>query len=66
VSSGFGPRPSAEVGSSAVMCPVVPYGPRGSNIKKNLADLFMKLGMNVPNARAHVFKTPDIRAIMGL
>jgi hypothetical protein len=26
----------------------------------------MQLGTHVPNARTHVFKAPDIRAIMGL
>jgi hypothetical protein len=34
--------------------------------KESLADLPMQLGTHVPNARAHVFKAPHIRAIMRL
>jgi hypothetical protein len=36
------------------------------SIKKSLADLLVKLGTLVPNARANVSKKLDIRAIMGL
>jgi hypothetical protein len=42
------------------------YGPRASNIKKCLTDLPVHLGSHVPNARMHVFKSPDVRAIMVL
>jgi hypothetical protein len=44
MSSSFGPRLLAEMGSSAAMCPTVPYGMRASSIKKSLA------GSSVPNA----------------
>jgi hypothetical protein len=59
--------PSYREGSgAATACPVVPCGLRGSNIKKSLACLPVRLGPRVPNAQTHVFKTPDVRAIMRL
>jgi hypothetical protein len=66
VSSGSEPHLPAEVGSGATMYPTVPYGLRASSIKKSLAGLLVQLGMDVPNARAHIFKAPNIRAIMCL
>jgi hypothetical protein len=62
----FGPRLLIEVGSDAATCPVAPCGPRASSIKKSLVVLLVQLGTHVPNARAHVSKSPNIRAIMGL
>jgi hypothetical protein len=53
-------------GSGAATRPVVPCGPRISDIKESLASLPVQLGLHVPNARAHVFKAPDIRAIIVL
>jgi hypothetical protein len=44
----------------------VPYEPRASSIKKNLASLTVQLGSHVSKAHAHVAKTPDISAIMDL
>jgi hypothetical protein len=46
--------------------PTVLCGPQTSSIKKSLADLSVQQGSPVPNARVHVFKVPDVRAIMGL
>jgi hypothetical protein len=64
MSYGSKPLLSAEVGSSATMCPTGPYGPRASSIKKSLAGLPVQLDMHVPNAHTHVFKAPHVRAIM--
>jgi hypothetical protein len=51
-------------GFDAATHPTVPCGPWASNIKKSLACLPMQLGSHVPNARTHVSKAHDIRAIM--
>jgi hypothetical protein len=40
--------------------------PCASNIKKRLASLLMQLDPHVLNVRVHVFKAPDVRAIMDL
>jgi hypothetical protein len=61
------PDPASLLGGlQAVMRPAVPCGPRATNIKKALAGLSMWQRPPVPNARAHIFKTPDVRAIMSL
>jgi hypothetical protein len=41
-------------------------GPWASSIQKSLAGLPVQLGQHVPNARAHISKALDIKAIMGL
>jgi hypothetical protein len=38
----------------------------GLKHKENLAGLSVQLGTHVLNARAHVSKAPDVRAIIGL
>jgi hypothetical protein len=53
-------------GLRATTRPAVPYGPRASSIKKSLAGLPVQLDLHVHNARTHVFKAPDVRAIMCL
>jgi hypothetical protein len=53
-------------GLQAAMRPAVPCGPRASNIKKSLAGLPVRLDPCVPNVHAHISKTLDVRAIMGL
>jgi hypothetical protein len=53
-------------GLRAAMRPAVPCGPRATNIKKALAGLSVRQCLPVPNARAHVSKTLDVRAIMSL
>jgi hypothetical protein len=59
--------PLYQEGSGAVTaCPAVSYGPRASSIKKSLADLPVQLASHVPNARTHVSKVLDVKAIMGL
>jgi hypothetical protein len=58
--------PYQEGSGAAITCPAIFCGPQVSSIKKNLVDLPMQLGTYVPHTRAHVFKAPDIRAIMGL
>jgi hypothetical protein len=58
--------PPYQEGSSAATRPAVPYEPRASSIKKNLASLTVQLGSHVSKAHAHVAKTPDISAIMDL
>jgi hypothetical protein len=63
---GSGPHLLTEVGSGAAMCPTGPYEPRVLSIKKILACLPVQLGTHVPNVRAHIFKTPYVRAIMCL
>jgi hypothetical protein len=65
-SCGSKPHFPTGAGSSVAMCPTSPCGPRVSSIKKSLADLTVQLGTHVPNAHAHVFKTPHIRTIMCL
>jgi hypothetical protein len=49
----------------AAMRHVVLCGPRASCMKKSLAGLLMWRGLPVPNARAHISKVPDVRAIIG-
>jgi hypothetical protein len=66
MSYGSGPHLSTEVDSNAATCPVTPCGSRALSIKKSLAGLPVQLGTYVPNTHAHVFKVPDIRAIMCL
>jgi hypothetical protein len=46
--------------------PRVPMGHELQNIKKSLAGLPVQLGTHVSNARAHVSKAPQIRAITRL
>jgi hypothetical protein len=59
--------PPYRKGSDAgTACHEVPCGPRASNIKKNLAGLPVRLSTCVPNARTHVSKALDVRAIIGL
>jgi hypothetical protein len=53
-------RPPCWEGSDLATRPVVPCGPRASNIKKSLVDLPMQLGLHVPNVRAHVSNAPNI------
>jgi hypothetical protein len=66
VSYASGPRLPAEVGFGVATYTVAPYGLWALSIKKSLAGMLVQVGTHVPNARAHVFKTSDIRAIMGL
>jgi hypothetical protein len=66
MSYGSGPRLPAEVDSNIVMCPMTPWGPQVSSIKKSLAVLPVQLVTHVPNAHVHVSKALDIRAIIGL
>jgi hypothetical protein len=66
VSYDSGPHFLVEVDSNATMYPAAPYGPLASSIKKSLAVLPVRLGTHVPNARTHISKAPDFRAIMGL
>jgi hypothetical protein len=58
--------PYWEGSDATTTCPTVPYGLGASNIKESLAGLPVRLDPHVPNARAHVSKAPDVRAIMGL
>jgi hypothetical protein len=58
--------PPYQEGSGAVTCHTVSCGPHASNIKKSLACLPVQLNTHVFNTRTHIFKTSDIRAIMGL
>jgi hypothetical protein len=58
--------PYWEGSGATTACPVVSCGSRASGIKKSLADLPMQLGLHVPNARVHVSKAPNDRAIIGL
>jgi hypothetical protein len=58
--------PYREGSGATTACPAVPCGPWASNIKESLADLPVRLDPHVPNARAHVSKAPDVKAIMGL
>jgi polyferredoxin len=51
--------PYREGSGVATACPAVSCGIRASNIKKSLDPC-------VPNARVHISKTPDVRAIMSL
>jgi hypothetical protein len=61
------PDPASLLGGlRASTRPAVLYEPRASSIKKRLAGLPVQLGLHVLNARAHVSKVPDVRAIMGL
>jgi hypothetical protein len=53
-------------GLQAVTRPAVPCASRASSMKKSLAGLSVQQGTPVSNARAHVSKAPDVRAIMGL
>jgi hypothetical protein len=41
-------------------------GPQDISIKKSLAGMPVQLGSHVPNARAYISKTPDVRTIMGM
>jgi hypothetical protein len=66
VSYGSGPRLPAKVGSDTATCLAASYGPRALSIKKNLAFLPVQLGTYALNARAHVSKVPNVRAIMDL
>jgi hypothetical protein len=50
----------------AATCPAVPCEPWATSIKKSLAGLPVRLDPRVLNARAHVSKVPDVRAIMEL
>jgi hypothetical protein len=59
-------RPPRWESFSAATCPTVPYGPRATGIKKNLADLPMQLGLCISEASMHVSKMSDVRAIMSL
>jgi hypothetical protein len=59
VSHGTGPRLPAWEGSSAVMCPAALCGPQTSRIKKDLADLPMRLDSRVSKACPHVTETSD-------
>jgi hypothetical protein len=58
--------PYRESSGAATACPAVSCGPQPSNIKKSLAGMRVQLGSHVPNARTHVSKAHDARAIMGL
>jgi hypothetical protein len=53
-------------GLRAATHPAVPYGPGATDIKKSLVGLPVNLGPHVPNARAHVSKTPNVRVIISL
>jgi hypothetical protein len=46
--------------------PCVSYGSHASNIKKSLECISMQQGSSVPNARTHISKVFDVRAIMSL
>jgi hypothetical protein len=51
------------------LCCHASYGPlwaAGLKHKKSLAGLPVQLDPRVPNKRTHVFKAPDVRAIMAL
>jgi hypothetical protein len=61
---GSGSHLWAKVGFGATTYLTCPYGPRALNINKSLADLSVQLDTHVLNARAHIFKTPHVRAIM--
>jgi hypothetical protein len=50
----------------AITHPAVPCGSQASSMKKSLADLLVRQGSYVPNARAHISKTSDVMVIMGL
>jgi hypothetical protein len=66
VSYGSGPHLPAEMGYGAATCPVGPYEPRASSIKKSLTCLPVQLGTHVPNAHMHVSKAPHVKTIMRL
>jgi hypothetical protein len=66
MSYGSGLHLSAEVSSDTATCPVALCGPWASSIKKSLACLPVQLGTYVPNVCMHVFKAPNIKAIMCL
>jgi hypothetical protein len=53
-------------GLRATTCPMISCGPWATSIKKSLAGLPVRLGPCVPNARAHVSKMLDVKAIKGL
>jgi hypothetical protein len=46
--------------------PTIFCGPRVINIKKSLAGMPVQQGPPIFNARAHIYKVPGVRAIMGL
>jgi hypothetical protein len=56
--------PPCRGGLRCTMCPTALD--HTSVIKKSLAGLTMQLRLLVPNARMHVYKVSDVRAIMGL
>jgi hypothetical protein len=57
---------SMQGGLWAAMCLAVPCVPWVTDIKKSLVGLPVRLGPRVPNTHGHVFKTPDVKAIMSL
>jgi hypothetical protein len=58
--------PYLEGSGAATACPTVFCGPRVINIKKSLAGMPVQQCPPIFNARAHIYKAPGVRAIMGL
>jgi hypothetical protein len=52
--------------SAIITCPTVFCGPQALNIKKSLTGLSVQLGSHIFNARVHVSKASDVRAIIDL
>jgi hypothetical protein len=64
------PRPTLEVGSGAAICPLAlglaSLWATGHKHKEKPSWMLVQLSLCVTEARTHVSKTPDIRAIRGL
>jgi hypothetical protein len=61
------PNPASLLGGlCAATRLAVHYGSWASNIKKSLTGLPMQQGSQILNARSHISKAPNVKAIMGL